>query len=487
VSLRTKITIFLTLYIAATFAVLASTILELERDQFTVRSRAGATALLNDFVKAVRLRWNPSPTGEREALDLPEFKSRFFKDPRIVYVVFQDPSDRLVYVPKLAPAFSGMAETTRLTPFLRRSLLLRGTNERTLSSYPEGSVTELLVLVRGKDNEPLGVVRLGLQESVERAALKEFTRDVLGRLLFVNGVATAAGFLLVFVLAGRLEFSVRRLHLRAREILGSPSPFEESRDVLTLLTREFEGIEKLIKSLKEDRSHFVSTLSHELRSPLQIILGYADFLSRDGAGPLGKEAKECLSMIKESAGTFRAIIDNLLDLVRLDGRRLPVSVRPFLVGPVIDEAVKAMRGQAEEHGMALETDVPGVKAATGDPVRVYQVLLNLLSNALKYTPTGGIIRIGVRNGGATLEFYVKDSGPGIPPEERERVFEEFYQATAVPPARGSKGIGIGLTLCRRLVEIQGGRIWFEGSDTGGAEVRFTLPAASPGAVKAAVA
>jgi len=252
----------------------------------------------------------------------------------------------------------------------------------------------------------------------------------------------------------------------------------ESGNVLIQLTHEFAEIETLVTSLKRKFIELASTISHEFRSPLQAISGYADFLRKGCAGPVTPEQDKYLKIIGENAERFQGFINNVMDLVRLGGGGLQLAPAAFCAGDIISRACELFAKQAAENNIKLEADLSHKEQwVFGDSNRVYQILVNLISNSLKFVPPGGSISVGCQSKANVVEFYVADTGPGIPVEMQGRLFSEFYQVPGLEPARGYKGLGIGLALCKKLTEAQNGKIRLESAQGKGTAVFFTLPAA----------
>lgn len=484
VSLRRRLTVFLTAYLALTFLMLTMGILQLEHQQALSQVHDQATGLTKEFAKAIHQAWELSrPADEnRKALHATGIEAHLARYPNIVYAVFQDTANHIQHTPKQFSTFSWIIPRTTLGHLTKARLAMVGSATRTFSERPHQQVTEFLIRVQGKDNAPLGVVRVGLAEAASPPFLGHVTKQTLGTLLAVNVLAVLAACLLTFLVASRLERAIRALLMRTRRLVGQPSggrggeTIGGPQNVLTLLTEEFDGIERLIDRLKQHRMELAQTLSHELRSPMQAIQGYADFLRRGGAGPINPTIEAYLNIMAENAERFEGFINNVLDLVRIDGGRLPVMASPFDAAAVVEKSVQLFQGQAQESGVRLVTELSlEANHPVGDPNRTLQVLINLVSNALKFTPQGGLIKIGAIGQDGVVRFFVQDNGPGIPESQRSKVFEEFYQVPDLKPARGATGIGIGLTLCKRIVEAQGGRIWIERGEGAGTMVCFTLP------------
>ena len=227
------------------------------------------------------------------------------------------------------------------------------------------------------------------------------------------------------------------------------------------------------------RSALVSTVSHELRSPLTAIKGYTDSLLDGGPWDEATE-RELLEIIAASADKLAALVDNLLDAAKLEAGVLSLEPEPVRVERIAERVVEHRRKLAPAHDLRVEArteqateEAPGLPLAWADPLRVEQVIANLVDNAIKYSPDGGPVTVRV-GGGEQIIVSVSDAGIGIAPEEAERLFERFYRVDN-RLARSTKGVGLGLFICRSLVEGQGGRIWVASEPGRGTTFSFTLP------------
>ncbi|HEY7063823.1 MAG TPA: ATP-binding protein [Chloroflexota bacterium] len=237
--------------------------------------------------------------------------------------------------------------------------------------------------------------------------------------------------------------------------------------VLRDVTREHEA-ERL-------RNAFLATVSHDLRAPLAAIAGYTDSLLRDDSWDR-QTHREFLEIIASSADTLTRLVDNLLDAATLEAGALRLEPEPVRVERIAERVVAQRRPLAATHDLRLDI-APGLPLAHADPLRVEQVISNLVDNAIKYSPGGGPVAVRVSGGerGAALVVAVSDHGVGLTAEQAARVFERFYRAADALHG-APRGIGLGLFLCKRLVEAQGGRIWVESVPGQGSTFRFTLPA-----------
>jgi signal transduction histidine kinase len=230
----------------------------------------------------------------------------------------------------------------------------------------------------------------------------------------------------------------------------------------------------------DEREELLTVVSHELRTPVTIISGYARLLLSEQVGPLTDEQRRFLQESSKGCQRLNAFIGNLLEAARSapDGEVLEISHAP--VGPVVAAVVALLDPMLESAGLVVELAIdPNADRARFDRLRLEQILTNLLGNAIKFSPAGGTIRIATRalepassTDRASLEISVCDEGPGVARSDRARIFEPYIQ---VGEQRGAGGLGLGLAICKRLVEAHGGSISVRPRQQGGSEFAFTLP------------
>ncbi|HID62864.1 MAG TPA: GAF domain-containing protein [Anaerolineae bacterium] len=232
-----------------------------------------------------------------------------------------------------------------------------------------------------------------------------------------------------------------------------------------------------LKEMDEMKSDFVATVSHDLRSPLSVIEGYIDLLKE--VGPLNAQQRQFVGRIKVATANMNQLITNLLDLGKIEAG-LEMEMTPCDLEDIIDLVVTGLQGWAERKGIELQVELPEkVPAVQGNSTRLCQVLTNLVDNALKYTPGGGMvtIRAAVENGSVTVS--VKDTGVGIGLDHLPHVFEKFYRVET-EETRDVVGTGLGLAIAKSIVEVHGGRIWVESEPGAGSTFSFTLPVSEGG-------
>jgi signal transduction histidine kinase len=225
--------------------------------------------------------------------------------------------------------------------------------------------------------------------------------------------------------------------------------------------------EHVVEQMKSD---FVSTVSVELRTPLTSIYGFAQTLLREDVAFGEVERRTFLEFIARESERLTAIVDALLNVARLDTGDLTVSLVPTDVASVVSEVVTNASPSGNGHRFVADVDIEGV-AVQADPDKLRQVLDQLVSNAVKYSPEGGTVTVSARRVDEAVEVAVADEGVGIPQSERERIFSKFYKAG------GAQGTGLGLFIAQGLVREMGGRMWVDSEEGRGSRFAFELPLA----------
>jgi signal transduction histidine kinase/AmiR/NasT family two-component response regulator len=247
--------------------------------------------------------------------------------------------------------------------------------------------------------------------------------------------------------------------------------------------REASRREQLRREQLQIKDQFLSHVSHELRTPLTAIHQFLSILLDGLAGQVAPEQREYLQIALRNVNELRGMIDSLLEATRSETARLSLDARPVRVAEVIGDVLASLDPTARQKGVTVSTDAQiGLPLVVADPARLGQIVSNLVGNAIKFTPRGGsaVVHACVApEDGGMLRVSVADSGPGVPPEERERIFDYLYQGQ-ITANLARKGFGIGLHLCRDLVARQGGRIWVDSQPGRGSVFSFTIPLASQG-------
>jgi signal transduction histidine kinase len=244
-------------------------------------------------------------------------------------------------------------------------------------------------------------------------------------------------------------------------------------------TQELRAANERLRDLDRLKSGFLSNVSHELRTPLTAIGGIAENLLDGMAGALNEKQARYITGIKDSGDRLARLIDDLLDLSAIEANRIRLTPSSFPLDNLVYEVAEMLKAVAAAKSVALEVPARnGHLMACADSDKITQVLTNLLINAVKFTPSGGKVALTLEpsNEGDWLQVNVTDSGPGIPAAEVEKIFDEFYQISQ-PDREKTKGVGLGLAICKRLVEMHGGAIWVDSGPGRGSSFHFTVPAA----------
>jgi signal transduction histidine kinase len=243
------------------------------------------------------------------------------------------------------------------------------------------------------------------------------------------------------------------------------------------------GMGLLLRDITRERevdamkSQLLSTVSHELRTPLASIKGFATTLLRQDVEWDETNRREFLSIIDEESDRLSELISNLLDMSRIEAGTLRIELEPTDLAPIIHETAEAFRVQTHRH--TFQVDLPGVlPPVLADPRRTRQVLRNLVDNAVKYSPDGGDIGISASAGPEAVQVVVSDQGLGIEAQYLEHIFDRFYQVDSAS-TRAVGGSGLGLSICKAILDAHGGRIWVESEVGLGTSFYFTLPIAGP--------
>jgi two-component system phosphate regulon sensor histidine kinase PhoR len=227
-----------------------------------------------------------------------------------------------------------------------------------------------------------------------------------------------------------------------------------------------------VRRLETVRRDFISNLSHELRTPLASLKALTETL-QEGALDDPPAARRFLGRIETEVDALTQMATELLELSRIESGQVPLEFKPVPAASLLASAEERMRAQAERAGLALRLVPPPENVEVrADPPRLEQVFVNLIHNAIKFTPPGGEVTLSAQVQGRFVCFKVEDTGAGIPAEDLDRVFERFYKTD---PARSSGGTGLGLSISRHLVEAHGGRIWVESTEGKGSSFFFTIP------------
>ena len=286
-------------------------------------------------------------------------------------------------------------------------------------------------------------------------------------------LAAIEGILAQASTPSEIEASSSTLEMGNRVINAHMAPVVAHHD-------EFLGVVTVLRDISKEveadraKSEFISTVSHELRTPMTAIKGYTDLLSGGAVGPLNDNQKHFLRVIKNNTGRLIALINDLLDISRIETGRVRFEPAPVKVGEIIADVVEALAARVQERGLTLTYEVgAGLPEVMGDRDRLYQVLTNLVGNAINYTPEGSVT-VEATTAGTAVQVSVHDTGVGIAREDIGHIFDRFYRADD-PIVQEASGTGLGLPIVKMFVEMHGGRVWVDSEKGEGSTFTFILP------------
>jgi two-component system, NtrC family, sensor kinase len=240
------------------------------------------------------------------------------------------------------------------------------------------------------------------------------------------------------------------------------------------LFREIEDKSRQLEAASQHKSEFLANMSHELRTPLNAIIGFSEVLTERMFGELNDKQDEYLKDIYASGQHLLSLMNDILDLSKIEAGRMELELTDFHLPTALDNALTLVRERAGRRSIALHTSIDNrLGQIQGDERKIRQVVLNLLSNAIKFTSEGGRIEVAAVPKDGFVEVSVNDTGVGIAPEDQEAVFEEFRQVGTAE--KKAEGTGLGLTLCRKFIELHRGRIWVKSQVGQGSTFIFTIP------------
>jgi signal transduction histidine kinase len=261
------------------------------------------------------------------------------------------------------------------------------------------------------------------------------------------------------------------------EVIRLLSTFANQSALAIQNARLFQDIEEKSRQLEaasQHKSEFLANMSHELRTPLNAIIGFSEVLTERMFGDLNEKQEEYLKDISSSGTHLLSLINDILDLSKIEAGRMELELTDFDLPTALENALTLVRERAGRRNIILQMRVDKrLGEVRADERKIRQVVLNLLSNAIKFTLEGGRIEVAAVPKDGLVEVSVSDTGVGIAPEEQEAVFEEFRQVGTAE--KKAEGTGLGLTLCRKFIELHGGRIWVKSQVGEGSTFTFTIP------------
>jgi signal transduction histidine kinase/ActR/RegA family two-component response regulator len=468
------------------------------------RTTMGAPMLVDDEVVGALAVWRNevSPFDEREQGLVTAFAGQAAMAVNSVKLVQQLESrgaelarrvGELEALREIGEAVNSSLDVSKvLSTIAKHAVRISATDGGSIMEYDEKQRCFLVRSVYQTDPsviERLRTTRIHLDEALVGRAAK------LGRPLAVPDLSTADvdPHLAVLYEAGWRSLVAVPL-LREGQIVGSlvvrrKRPGEFSAETLALLEmfadqstlallnaqlyRELKQRSAELEVASRHKSEFLASMSHELRTPLNAVLGFSEVLLERMFGDLNERQEEYLRDIHGSGKHLLELLNEILDLSKVEAGRMELEYSTFPLRRLLENTVSMLRERATAHGIDLRVEVgPGIDEVYADELRLKQVVLNLMTNAVKFTGDGGSVVVRATRSGADVHIEVTDTGRGVPPEDREKIFESFQQGGRGPSQE--EGTGLGLTLSRRIVELLGGRMWLESEVGVGSTFGFSL-------------
>lgn len=419
--------------------------------------RAGNDASLADTAHEFAAAFDPGGglRGRDELLDLR------YSDREIMVL---SPSGALVESSK---SRIGPEERKRIAAFVRAG----GNGFHTIPGGEEGDGIRIIVTpIDVVGTRYMVVVASSLSEQADR--LENAARAVFFGIPAALLVAAAGGYLL----ARKSLAPVTLMSLKARQIgaetLDERIEIGNERDELGFLAATLNGLLERLQLAFESQRRFMADASHELRTPIAIIQGEADVaLARERSA---EDYRESIEVTQRAARKLTRIVQNLFLLARGDAGHYPTSMTRFYAGDVVADCVRGMQSVAQARGVTLTCSAPEDLVIVADEELINRLVLNLVENAVKFTPEGGRVHVDVQSEYGACAIRVTDTGIGIPPADQERIFERFFRGDRARP-QNAGGAGLGLPIARWIAEVHGGTLQLESSGAGGSVFVARLP------------
>jgi signal transduction histidine kinase len=394
----------------------------------------------------------------------------------ILYVMFMDERGRVVAHDDLK--YLGALLSDRITTNAVHS------NELLFQKYAEGSekiVDMALPVFLG--NFRKGSVRIGFSRKALEDEIAQVMSSTRKSILYVALASLLIGLAGSILLSHAMTRPIRSL-AKAAELIGQGKLDTridmKSSDELGLLAAEFNNMALKLKELDEMKRDFVSSVTHELRSPLTAIESYATDLIDGGEEQLKKTGIDDLAVIKNNSIRLSRFINDLLDTAKLESGRMDINCKSIDLAATINDAAKLFKAKAGEKEITIKTDIQtGIPNVSADEDRIRQVIINLIGNSIKFTPKQGEIKLSAgttKDSDSFVYVCVSDNGPGIPADKLDSIFNKFEQIKGTrEQLNAPKGTGLGLYIVKNIIELHKGRVWAESpAEPGKKGARFTF-------------
>lgn len=358
----------------------------------------------------------------------------------------------------------------------------RSSNELVTQSYLDKKKQNILdvALPIFINQNKMGIARIGFSQDSLHKIVEETLRETRKRIFGVAIVVLIIGFIGAIILAQMMTKPIKQM-AKGAQLIGQgkldTTIVVKSKDELESLARDLNKMSSQLKEIDQMKSDFLASVTHELRSPLTSLRMYIDLFLKGAAGELTEKAKKFLTIMNGSNKRLSRFIDDLLDMAKIERGKMEVKKEPLEILPIVSEIAQLMKPQSDEKNIEMTMDIPdNLPLVLIDGDRTRQIITNLLSNSIKFTPEKGKISVKIQDEKEHLQVSINDTGVGIPPDKISKIFDKFEQVKEIRERiKGPKGTGLGLAIVKSLVEAQGGRIWVESEVGKGSTFYFTLP------------
>jgi len=504
--LKTKFSLFASLLVTMVLAATAILFMTFEKQHLIKEAKGNQIALVKSLASV-----------GREALlknyDL--FLIDYIKTIRegnraVAYALFVDSENQILAHSNPQMLRQIVKDTVGIRAQESQDLLIQA--YQLVSEEPRQEIIDVaLAVFLGKERR--GTARIGFSRTVLEGLIKETLNKTRNRIIAVALAVLVFGIFGAFILASTMTRPIKVL-VRGADLIGQGKLDTkikvQRRDELGWLAGEFNEMAEKLKELDQMKKDFVSSVTHDLRSPIAAIESYVNEMLEGGVEEFAKTGIENLTTIKNNTIRLSHFISDLLDMARIEAGRMEIDPRPTDLSPLVKEVVAIFIPKAEEEKIDLRIELPiDLPQVFADEDRIRQVFTNLISNGIKFTPPGGRVIIGAEKMVKNPEFVlvkVSDTGTGIPPQDLDRIFDKFHQVRDVfeyihrkdqPPenldkvldkfhqlkevrekVKKAKGTGLGLFIVKSILELHGGKIWAESRLGEGTTFIFTLPVKS---------
>ena len=324
-----------------------------------------------------------------------------------------------------------------------------------------------------------GNAHLGFSMKYRDEKIGETLNKTRNLILSVAGVSVGIGVIGSFLLALTMTGPIKKL-VKGAGLIGEGKLDTvidvKSKDEIGNLAQEFNRMAQRLKEIEKMKEDFMSSVTHELRSPMTAVKGYVNLILDGKAGPMSEKQREYLTIVRNNTARLGRFINDILDLAKIEAGMMEIKPEPMSVREVANEILTLLRAIADQKNIKLIVDVPeSIPQIMADRDRIGQIITNLVGNSLKFTPDGGSVTVKGVEEGEFLKMAIIDTGIGIPKEYIGKIFNKFEQVSEhKQKVKTAKGTGLGLAIARGLIIGHGGKIWIESEVDKGTTFFFTL-------------